>query len=170
MEILIIIIAIVAIITLVTTKKPTKSVTEQRVYHFQKKEKIMTAAEGRFFEKLTNVVGEKFIVIPQAHLSMFIDQRIKGQNWKAAFSVINGKSVDFLLVEKESLKPIAAIELDDWSHQKEERVSRDEKIKTIFEEAGILLVRFDNPDINGQTIVDTFSQLVQRAKDSEIQK
>jgi very-short-patch-repair endonuclease len=115
------------------------------------------------------VIGDRFIVIPQAHLSVFIDQHVKGQNWKAAFRVINGKSVDFLLVEKTTLKPIAAIELDDWSHKREDRVSRDEKVKAILDEAGVLLVRFDSPDISGQTIVDTFYHLVQ-GRDSEIQK
>lgn len=129
----------------------------------------MTQAERRFFEKITEVIGDRFIIIPQAHLSAFIDHHVKGQNWKAAFRVINGKSVDFLLVEKTTLKPITAVELDDWSHKREDRALRDEKVKAILDEAGVLLVRFDSPDISGRTIVDTFYHLVQ-GRDSEIQK
>lgn len=169
MEIFYSIVLLSIIVALFIIKRRETPISKSGVYHFQKKEKVMTDAEGRFFEKLTSVVGERFIVIPQAHLSAFIDHRIKGQNWKAAFSIINGKSVDYLLVEKESLKPVAAIELDDWSHKKEDRIARDEKVKNILDEIGILLVRFDNPDISGQTIVDTFQQLVQ-ARDSETQK
>jgi very-short-patch-repair endonuclease len=170
MEITIIIVIVAVAIAAATTQKKQRPKTpETKTYHFQKKEKVMTYAEGRFFEKLTGVIGDRFIVIPQAHLSVFIDQHVKGQNWKAAFRVINGKSVDFLLVEKTTLKPIAAIELDDWSHKREDRVSRDEKVKAILDEAGVLLVRFDSPDISGQTIVDTFYHLVQ-GRDSEIQK
>ena len=99
--------------------------------------------------------------MPQAHLSSFIDHRIKGQNWDAAFSTINGKSVDFLLIEKNTLKPILAIELDDWSHKREDRIARDEKVKNILQQADIRLARFDNPDISEQTIVDVVYQLVQ---------
>lgn len=163
---------ILAAVTVVTfliylRKRPNEKESPQ--YQYQKKEAVMTNAEARFFEKLTEVIGKRFIVIPQAHLSTFINHKVKGQNWKGAFSVINGKSVDFLLVEKNTLKPVVAIELDDWSHKKEDRILRDEKVKKILDESGVLLIRFDNPDISGQAIVDTVYRLVQD-KDSEIQK
>lgn len=158
---------IVATILIYSRKKPIEK--NVATYNYQKKEMVMTKAEARFFEKLTGIIGEKFIIIPQAHLSVFIDHKVKGQNWKGAFSVINGKSVDFLLVEKNTLKPVVAIELDDWSHKEEERILRDEKVKRILDESGVLLIRFDSPDISGQAIVDKVYQLVQE-KDSEIQK
>jgi very-short-patch-repair endonuclease len=162
MEILLITLLLVILVgSAIGAKAANKTQKNPRIYHYEKKLKVMTDAEGRFFEKLTNVIGERFIILPQAHLSAFINHKIKGQNWKAAFNVINGKSVDFLLVEKNTLKPVAAIELDDWSHAREERVARDEKVKNILDEAGILLVRFDNPDTSEQTIVDKFYQLVQ---------
>lgn len=160
------IVALVAIL-FKSRKRPVKKSVS--TYRYRSRETVMTRAESRFYENLIVVVGEKFIVIPQAHLSMFIDHRVGGQNWKAAFSTINGKSVDFLLVEKDTLKPVIAIELDDWSHKQEDRILRDEKVRKILDESEILLVRFDNPDVSGQAIVDTVYQAV-RGRDLGIQK
>lgn len=166
MEIFLIIVAFFAIGSIFALLKGIDrfhaSKKESTRYHFAKKPKVMTNAEERFFEKLTKVIGDRFIIIPQAHLSTFIEHKIVGQNWKAAFSTINGKSVDFLLVEKSTLSPVAAIELDDWSHEREDRILRDEKVDTILKEIGIPLVRFDSPEISEQAIVDTFYQVVQK--------
>lgn len=164
---LVILTAAIAAILFYSKKKPAQRSIPK--YRYKRRQAVMTRAEARFYEKLAEVIGEKFIIIPQSHLSMFVDHRIKGQNWKAAFSTINGKSVDFLLVEKATLKPVVAIELDDWSHKMNDRIARDEKVKVILDQIGILLVRFDNPDISGQAIVDTVYQLVQD-KDSGIQE
>jgi len=41
-----------------------------------------------------------------------LEHRIKGQDWKAAFRRINGKSVDFVICDKAYIKPLLAIELD----------------------------------------------------------
>jgi len=120
----------------------------------------MTSAEGRFFESLSSVLGDRFIVIPQAHLSAFIDHKVVGQYWKGALSAINAKSVDFLLVDKHTLEPMIAIELDDWSHEREDRVARDARVEQLFNEVGMLFARFDDPDIDGQEIVEVIYDLV----------
>lgn len=160
METLIIVIAIATIIAIVTaTSRKAQLTSTKRPYSYISKQKIMTNAEARFFEKLTRVTGDRFYILPQMHLSTFIDHKIKGQNWKAAFSTINGKSVDFLLVEKTTLRPVIAIELDDWSHDKAERIERDQKVEDILASANILLARFDGPDILDQDIIDKIYHL-----------
>ena len=118
-------------------------ITEEVVkYSYFAKKQIMTNAEKVFYDKLLATVGEEYYVVPQAHLSMFIDHKVKGQNWKAAFSTINGKSVDFLIVEKTTQRPALAIELDDYTHQYQERIKRDAAVKGILEKAQIPLQRY----------------------------
>ena len=102
----------------------------------------MTKTEISFYEKLQKILGEKYYVVPQAHLGTFLDHKVPGQNWKGAFSVINRKSVDFLICEKETSKPVVAIELDDWTHNKADRIDRDNLVNKIINDAGLLLVRF----------------------------
>lgn len=142
MEFYVLIIIFVLIIITYRLIRASNSDLEKKSYLYSKKQAIMTKTEVNFYLKLQNIIGEKYIVIPQAHISMFLDHKIPGQSWKGAFSRINGKSVDFLICEKEELKPIFAIELDDYSHGREDRVIRDEFVNSIFRESNMILVRF----------------------------
>lgn len=55
---------------------------------------------------------------------------------------INRKHVDFLLVRAQDLSPIAGIELDDSSHDAEDRQERDLFVDQVFSVAGLPLIRF----------------------------
>jgi len=110
-------------------------------YRYYAKSYIMTARENECFKILNEIFGTKWFVIPQVHLSALLDHKVKGQNWKAAFRHINGKSVDYVLVGKESYRIICAIELDDSTHNRVDRKERDNEIERIFNEAKIPLAR-----------------------------
>jgi Protein of unknown function (DUF2726) len=53
---------------------------------------------------------------------------------------INQKSVDFVICDKE-FRTVVAIELDDKTHERPDRIERDEIVEGLFKEAGIRLVR-----------------------------
>lgn len=53
---------------------------------------------------------------------------------------ITSKHVDFLLIQKSDGNPILGIELDDSSHDEEDRMSRDAFIDTVFASAGLPLL------------------------------
>ena len=110
-------------------------------YKYYAKSYVMTSRENECFKILNEVFSSKWFVIPQVHLSALLDYKVKGQNWNAAFRHINGKSVDFVLIGKESFKVICAIELDDSTHNKPERKERDVEIERIFNQARIPLAR-----------------------------
>ena len=50
---------------------------------------------------------------------------------------INSKHVDFLLIQRNDGRPLVGIELDDSSHEEEERVARDSFVDTVFASAGL---------------------------------
>jgi len=110
-------------------------------YKYYAKSYVMTSRENECFKILNEIFSSKWFVVPQVHLSALLDYRVKGQNWNAAFRHINGKSVDFVLIGKESYRVICAIELDDSTHNKPERKERDVEIERMFEEARIPLAR-----------------------------
>ncbi len=56
---------------------------------------------------------------------------------------IEKKHVDFVLCEKKRLNYIAAIELDDSSHKRKDRVKRDKFVNNAFREAKLPLIRID---------------------------
>lgn len=110
-------------------------------YKYYAKSYVMTSRENDCFKILNEIFSSKWFVVPQVHLSALLDYRVKGQNWNAAFRHINGKSVDFVLIGKESYKVVCAIELDDSTHSKPDRKERDIEIERMFKGARIPLAR-----------------------------
>lgn len=113
-------------------------------YQYDRKKYIMTYSESELFRRLDTIFGMKYHVFPQVHLSSLLNHEVRnGQDWRAALSKIQRKSVDFVLVDKNTLVTACAIELDDRSHDIEwSRVNRDELVNEIFEDSGVPLVRF----------------------------
>lgn len=139
----IVIAAIVLIAKLTSVRKvPMAATKEAPVYSYGSKDYLMTRAENDLFDILKELFQDKYQIFPQVHLSSLLDEKkVKGQNWKAAFRHINGKSVDFVVCDKTYARPLLAIELDDFSHDAEERRSRDVEVERIFENANMPLLR-----------------------------
>ncbi len=115
------------------------------LYKYKKKDFLITRPEHEFFDILVEILGDKYHVFTQVHLPTILDHKVpNGQNWKGAFSHINGKSVDFVICDKDYIKPLLAIELDDKSHEREDRILRDSEVERMMEESGMKLVRFEN--------------------------
>jgi very-short-patch-repair endonuclease len=126
------------------SKNAKRSSKSSANYRYGRKDFFMDRAEHEFFDVLIEVVGNGYYVFPQVHLSTILEHRIKGQDWRAAFRRINGKSVDFVICDKAYIKPLLAIELDGRSHEIETVRQRDADIEHIFEGAELRLLRFAN--------------------------
>jgi len=152
------IIALIIVVIFVVSKlskssSQTRKVFKNNTYSYIAKDLLMTRTETEFFVKLERAVNERYYVFPQVHLSSLLDHHVKGQEWKYAFSHINGKSVDYVLCDKKTLRPTYAIELDDHTHDKADRRTRDAEVERIFEEAELPLVRFRNKDVSEVEII-----------------
>ena len=147
------------VLTLVLLSAISSSATSKRkvfknnAYSYSSKSLLMTRTEADFFVKLEQAVSERYYIFPQVHLSAILDHKVKGQDWSYAFRHINGKSVDFVLCDKETLRPFYAIELDDYTHGAADRKKRDAEVERIFKEAKLPLVRFSNKDVTEQDII-----------------
>ena len=164
METLVFIVIVSAIIILLTIKarQGTDSDTSpiktpiKKEYVYIKKSCAMTSSELLFYKTLHEAING-CVIIPQAHLSMFLDHEIKGQNWKAAFARINGKSVDFLICTND-MKPLIAIELDDSTHDQPDRKNRDEFVNSIIANTNMPLLRFKTGEWNSEIIKHKITQ------------
>lgn len=134
-----------------------KKVFKNNIYKYTAKNSLMSKTESDFFIKLERVVSERYYVFPQVHLSAILDHRVKGQEWKYAFSHINGKSVDYVLCSRATLEPTYAIELDDYTHDKPDRRERDTEVERIFEAANLPLVRFKNKEVSEGDIIQALA-------------
>ena len=143
-------------------KAPASETKEAPVYSYGRKDYIMTKAENDFFGVLKELLQDRYQIFPQVHLTALFDQKVKGQNWNAAFRHINSKSVDFVVCDKTYARPLLAIELDDFSHDAEERRSRDVEVERIFENANMPLLRFrDYKTMSREAIATQIERVLQ---------
>lgn len=102
---------------------------------------ILTAAETKFFRTLQGAVGKQYSIFPQLPLWTMVQPESKDLNAARAFNNrISLKRIDFVLVDSTSLMPYMAIELDDRSHQREDRQRRDAFVDEVLNQAGIKIV------------------------------
>lgn len=155
----VIFVAFVAIVGVrLSSTSEKRKVFKNNKYSYSAKDLIMSRAEAQFFKQLSFVVSERYYVFAQVHLSSLLDHRIRGQDWSIAFRHINGKSVDFVLCEKATLKPVYAIELDDFTHEREDRATRDAEVERIFKQAQIPLVRFKSMNATSEEIIQALTK------------
>lgn len=128
--------------------------SKTKVYGYKRKEFFMTRAEHELYDTLIQIVGNEYYIFPQVHLSTIVDNKVVGQNWRSAFRHINQKSVDFVLCDKAYISPKLVIELDDRTHQHEDRITRDKEVERILSEAKLPLLRLENSgQFNSQDII-----------------
>lgn len=124
-----------------TDKEVDSFNTQLTKYRYERKDFLMTRSEHDFMQVLQTLFGDRYEVFPQIHLDKFLNHKLNGQDFRAAHSVIQRKSVDFLICGKGYCRPLVAIELDDNSHMRPERVERDKLVDQICQDAGMPLVR-----------------------------
>lgn len=105
------------------------------------KESQITEAEKNFLETLKQVVGDSYRIEPQVQLSSIIrptDSNGRYTNY-TDFNRIKAKSIDFVLFDDKN-KPYLAIELDDRSHFRWDRIKRDQFVNDLMDEVGLRIV------------------------------
>jgi very-short-patch-repair endonuclease len=106
-------------------------------YEYRLRPSLLSHGEIAFYEILKLAVHERAAICPQVRLADIFS----GTQWGyGSQNKINQRSVDFLLCEPRTMKPLVAIELDDSSHQRPDRQARDEDVDAIFQSAGLPLL------------------------------
>ena len=109
---------------------------------YRAQNRLITPAELRFLHTgLQPAVGDRFFIAVQVPLTAVITVDDKLWN-KTAGRKIRQKRIDFVLAYPKTFRIAAAIELDDSSHQQQERKQRDRFVEDAMTAAGVLLIRF----------------------------
>ena len=108
---------------------------------YRMRDDFLSAAELSFFQVLRGTVGDQATVLAKVRISdiLFVTDR---RNNQGAANKIDRKHVDFLLSHPQTVVPLVAVELDDSSHQRKDRIERDEFVDAAFAAADVPLVRF----------------------------
>lgn len=106
---------------------------------------IMSEHERLLFDNLRVVLGTTYDVYPQIKLDKIfgVERQRAYKYYLGWLRRINQKSVDFLVVKRDTQSPIFAIELDDSSHEDENRIDRDKFVGELFKRNNFPLIRFN---------------------------
>ncbi len=102
---------------------------------------FLTPAELHFYQSLRVFTGDRAAIVVKVRLGdLFIVTASDSRKTIGYANKINRKHVDYVLCDPITMSPIVAIELDDSSHQREDRQARDEFVDGVFSAAGLPLV------------------------------
>jgi hypothetical protein len=114
----------------------------------------MTIAEREFFGVLKEVIKDRYYIIPQVVISDIVYFSATGRDYYKYRSKIDKKRIDFVIFSKDTLTPGVAIELDDSTHNREDRIDRDHFVDSVMKRVGIKIVhiktayKYDPEEIN----------------------
>jgi hypothetical protein len=104
---------------------------------------LLTPAEQSFFGVLQQATGPGYKIFAKVRLADVVHpvRNASRSGWQSAFNRITGKHVDFVLCHAQTLCVLAAIELDDRTHQRFERGIRDSLVDAALADASIPVLR-----------------------------
>jgi hypothetical protein len=102
---------------------------------------LLSPAELSFFRVLQNAVGQSILICPKVRLADILKPTEK-QNYQTALNRISRKHIDFVLCDPATTKVFGVVELDDKSHDRADRVTRDAFVDNAFAAAGVQIVHF----------------------------
>lgn len=134
--------AVMAVVLVILKAKFASGGAKAGVYYLRKS--LFTPAERSFLGVLEPLLPPGVRVFGKVRLEDILGVKAgleRGER-QAARNRINRKHVDFLLVRSNDLAPVAGIELDDSSHEEEDRQQRDDFVDSAFASAGLPLLHF----------------------------
>jgi hypothetical protein len=100
---------------------------------------LLSPAEQKFFNALQAAFGQTYWIQMKVNLADIIqpEARYRTSKWQIGFNKISSKHVDFVLCHPETYEVVAIFELDDSSHNKQDRKERDAFVDQALTSAGI---------------------------------
>ena len=127
---------------------------------YRKKDYLLSIAERKFYDILRPIAEKNnYLLFAKVRLEdlLWIPSGVEDR-WSLR-GRIKSRHIDFVLCDKQNIKPLLAIELDDSSHDSSDRMKRDDFIDDVFHDAGLPILhqrakRFYNVDELSQKIND----------------
>lgn len=102
---------------------------------------FLTPAERSFFGVLEQAVTAEYYTFAKVRLIDLVTTRRGVAQRQAHINRIVAKHVDFVLCERTTLRPLMVVELDDASHERVDRRTRDGFVDQCLVDAGIPILR-----------------------------
>ncbi|HMT10946.1 MAG TPA: DUF2726 domain-containing protein [Ignavibacteria bacterium] len=133
-------------------------------FPYSKSDHFLTVSEKRFFLQLIKWFNHEYYIFPQIHLSsLFKINEIERKHY-SYLNKIDRKSVDFVLFDKESMMPVIALELDDYTHRFSRRMKRDLFVDKVFSAARLPIIHVSNFDNQESNLKEEIEILINKDK------
>jgi hypothetical protein len=106
---------------------------------FARKKYLLTPPEKRFYNVLRRAVSW-YTIMAKVRLADLVEADERHLLRESNFDHIKSRHIDFVICNL-ALSPLVAIELDDSSHQRPDRVARDRDVNRILDIASLPLLR-----------------------------
>src|SRR5688572_15433710 len=102
---------------------------------------LLSPGECAFFRALSEAVGQRYAISLKTRLADVV--HCPRKLWNSPHGRrISQKHLDFIVYDRSNAEIIAAIELDDRSHDRSDRRERDEFVDRALLAADVVLIRF----------------------------
>jgi len=108
---------------------------------YHKTDRLLTPAERSFFGVLGQAIDSDLYIFAKVRLSDLLWLPPGSRDRQSYLNRIQSKHVDFVLCDSATTEPRLLIELDDSSHQKARRRSRDAFLDEAVRRAGLPILR-----------------------------
>ena len=113
---------------------------EVDLYPYKLTQSLLTASEAAFYSALLLAAGRRYVVFAKVRLADLCQDLDRWADIRA-FNKVSSKHVDFVLCDATTFQPVLAVELDDRSHLRADRRSRDAFVDGIFRTMGLGVYR-----------------------------
>ena len=151
---------LVSVLIGVTTRRRQREAMDR--YKYRPRKHLMVGAEKQCFQMLNDLFGEKFYVIPNVNLASLLSHKVGMQDRYAAYRFIDNKTVDFVLCNKTTLRPICVVKLEDGvQNDLKEPGSDPRDMEKFFRSAHIPFIFLAKTQrLTEEYIIEEFSRVV----------
>ena len=144
-------------IMMLDSKKPETVDNDEDIEKLPYRRKFLLTKNEYWFYKSLKEITDKydFAVLAKIRFADLVEVSAEAdkKEYMKYFGKIKSKHIDFILCKKDNLYPELLIELNDSSHNKEDRIKRDDFIKKIAEKVGYKMVFVDGTQNLEETII-----------------
>ncbi len=144
-------------IMMLDSKKPETVDNDEDIEKLPYRRKFLLTKNEYWFYKSLKEIADKydFAVLAKIRFADLVEVSAEAdkKEYMKYFGKIKSKHIDFILCKKDNLYPELLIELNDSSHNKEDRIKRDEFVKKIAEKVGYKMVFVDGTQNLEETII-----------------
>ena len=108
---------------------------------YERRPSLVTDTERHFFDSLQEAVDGRWAVFSMVRLADIIRVKPKTPKWQSWQNKIQAKHIDFVICEWGTLEILLAIELDDRSHERADRIRRDKFVDGALSAADVPILR-----------------------------